>query len=104
MEKLAFFLGKWKGKGNVVEKGVSYLEEVVYTVVRTEPVAVISAQQVTSNESTGKPLHAEMGFIKILPVAEGDGRKVEASFTHPFGLNEFSYGIYTNDKLEVTAD
>ena len=49
-------------------------------------------------------MHAEMGFIKILPVQEGDARKVEASFTHPFGLNEFTYGTYTSEKLELTAD
>ncbi len=103
MDKLAFFLGRWKGKGIVIEKGVSYLEEVVYTVVRTEPVAVISAQQVTTNESNGKPIHAEMGFIKMFP-AEGDSRRVEATFTHPFGLNEVSYGAYTSEKLELIAD
>ena len=103
MDKLAFFLGKWKGKGVIIEKGINYLEEAAYSIVRTEPAIVISAQQLTSNEA-GKPMHAEMGFIKILPVQEGDARKVEASFTHPFGLNEFTYGTYSSEKLELSAD
>ena len=43
MDKLAFFLGKWKGKGVIIEKGMNYLEEAVYSIVRTEPAIVISA-------------------------------------------------------------
>jgi len=40
-------------------------------------------------------MHAENGFLKIFP---GNG-KVEASYSHPFSLNEFEYGSF-----EVTEE
>ena len=43
MDRLAFFLGKWKGKGVIIEKGMNYIEETSYSVVITEPAIVISA-------------------------------------------------------------
>lgn len=43
MEKAVFFLGKWRGKGLVLEKGLNYLEELTFTLLRTEPVIVVNA-------------------------------------------------------------
>ena len=88
-----FFQGKWRGKGLVLEKGLTYQEELTFIVLRTEPAIVVNAQQFTKHAETGAPLHAENGFIKILPGAEGE-RKVEANYSHPFGLNEFEYGTF----------
>ena len=44
MDKAAFFVGKWRGKGLVLEKGLTYLEEVTYTQLRTEPAILINIQ------------------------------------------------------------
>jgi len=50
-------------------------------------------------------LHAENGFVKILPAKEGmQVRPVEMMLSHPFSLNEFEYGTYTNEKLEVESN
>ena len=92
-----FIVGKWKGKGTVLGKGLEYQEETTFIQLRSDPVIVINAQQYTSHETIG-PLHAENGFIKILPTPEGQdsgSRKVEAMFSHPFSLNEFEYGQYS---------
>jgi hypothetical protein len=48
-------------------------------------------------------LHAENGFIKILPPKEGGIRPVEMMLSHPFSLNEFEYGTYSDNKLEVES-
>jgi len=39
-------------------------------------------------------MHAENGFLKIFPVKteSGFGYKAEASYSHPFGMNEFEFG------------
>ena len=42
MEKVAFIIGKWRGKGLVLEKSVTYLEEFTATLLRTEPAIVIN--------------------------------------------------------------
>jgi hypothetical protein len=48
-------------------------------------------------------LHAENGFIKILPAKEEGVRSDEMMLSHPFSLNEFVYGTYTDTKLEVES-
>ena len=38
-------------------------------------------------------MHAENGFLKIFPAkTESGGYKAEASYSHPFGMNEFEFG------------
>ena len=104
-KKAVFFQGKWRGKGVVIEKGLGYNEELTFTVLRTEPAIVVNAQSFTKHAETGAPLHAENGFVKILP-AGGEAteeRKVEASYSHPFGLNEFEYGTLKEGRLAIKA-
>ena len=49
-------------------------------------------------------MHAENGFMKIFPAQEGSqGRKVEASYSHPFGMNEFEFGSITEKSLTLSA-
>ena len=48
-------------------------------------------------------MHAENGFFKIFPGADGQARRVEASYSHPFGMNEFEFGELTADKLVLKA-
>ena len=107
MDKVAFFLGKWRGKGLVLgvpKSPVNYLEETTFTLVRTEPAIVISLQQNTRHAESGAPMHAENGFVKILPPKDGmSGRAVEMMLSHPFSLNEFEYGTYDGESLRVES-
>ena len=42
-------------------------------------------------------MHAENGFLKIFPAkTETGGYKAEASYSHPFGMNEFEFGSCSN--------
>jgi hypothetical protein len=52
MEKLIFFVGKWKGQGKVLNKGINYIEETTFNIVKTEPAIVINAQQYTWHADT----------------------------------------------------
>jgi len=105
MEKLLFFVGRWGGLGKVIEKPVEFLEEATFVIHRQEPIVVINYWHQTWLGSEKKaPLHLENGIIKIFPPKEGeDGRKVEANFSHPFSLNEFEYGVLTDNKLVMEA-
>ena len=55
--------------------------------VKINPGVLLNVQQFTRDKSNGIPIHAENGFMKIYP----DG-KIEASYSHSFGVNEFEYG------------
>ena len=103
MDKIAFFLGAWKGKGVVLGKNIEYLEQTTFKLLRSEPAIVINCQQFTKHKETGAPLHAENGFIKILPTKDDGVRPVEMMLSHPFSLNEFEYGTYSDNKLEVES-
>ena len=99
-----FFEGKWQGKGSVIKDGtdgIPYAETLEFKVLRTEPAIVINVQSFTKHGENGNPMHAENGFIKVLP---GEGkRSVEASYSHPFGVNEFEYGSLEGKVLTLEA-
>ena len=44
-------------------------------------------------------MHAENGFLKIFP-----DHRCEASFSHPFSMNEFEFGTSTPESLTLIAD
>ena len=50
-------------------------------------------------------MHAENGFLKIFPLKDENiaPRKVQASYSHPFGMNEFEFGEITADTLTLAA-
>jgi hypothetical protein len=95
-------VGTWKGEGTVDRRPISaapvYSEVLEIRVVRQTPeFVVLHWFQDTKNTSTGKPMHTETGFLKVLNREEpGAARssgmesstnlsfKVEAGFTHPF--------------------
>lgn len=47
----------------------------------------------------------ENGIIKVFPKQEGqEGRRVEANYAHPFGLNNFEVGVlYDDNRLVLEA-
>ena len=104
MEKLPFFVGKWVGKGRVIEKGIDYHEVLTFRLLKQEPAIVIATQSFTwtfDEAGQKKPLHSEGGYIKLLPPLGAEPLKVEASYSHPFSLNEFEYGTYSSNSLDL---
>jgi len=96
--------GKWQGTGSVIKDGtpvVEYKEMSEFKVLRTSPATIVNLQQFTKHSESGNPLHAENGFIKIFP-GESE-RRVEASYSHPFGMNEFELGQITANTLTLKA-
>ena len=77
-----------------------YTESSEFRVLRRSPqVTIVNVQQFTKHAETGAPLHAENGFFKI----KGATGAVEASYSHPFGMNEFEFGELTADGLTLEA-
>ena len=83
---------------------MTYSEMSEFKVLRTEPATIVNVQQFTKHAETQKPLHAENGFFKILAANSEGSQKVEASYSHPFGMNEFEFGHLTANQLTLTAD
>ena len=92
-----WFEGVWQGTGMVVHKEMPYNERSEFKVLRNSPATIVNVQQFTKHAQTGMPLHAENGFFKVFPQKdENQFCKVEASYSHPFGMNEFEFGQLTN--------
>ena len=97
----AFLLGTWKGRGKVLPRGVDYLETFTCLLLRSEPAMVINWQQFTKNAESLKPMHAENGFLKILPKPEGgEVKKAELMLSHPFSVNEY----YKSGQFDFTQN
>lgn len=87
--------GDWKGQGSVFvhNKTIPYHENTLFKVLKQTPCLLFNIQQYTKHAESGNPMHAENGFLKIFPAkVEGGGYKAEASYSHPFGMNEFEFG------------
>ena len=98
-----FLAGKWQGQGSVKPNGPQYLEMSEFKVLKTSPVTIVNVQQFTKHLESGAPLHAENGFFKIFPSKSDDGDvcTVEASYSHPFGMNEFEFGTLSANTLSL---
>jgi hypothetical protein len=101
--------GKWQGAGSVIKDGipiVQYKEMSEFKVLKTAPATIVNVQQFTKHAESNAPLHAENGFLKIFPTTtttEEGRRAVEASYSHPFGMNEFEFGELTASTLTLMA-
>eukprot|EP00434_Breviolum_minutum_P017008 symbB.v1.2.015005.t1/scaffold1110.1/size137258/8 len=108
MARTPFLVGTWKGKGKVLPKGIEFLESSTFLLLRTEPAIVVNWQQFTKHAETLKPMHAENGFLKILPKPdEGDVKKAELMLSHPFSVNEFyktAHFDFAQNIFECVAD
>lgn len=94
-------VGKWAGKGTVMVHGksITYLETAEFKLLKQAPCLLINVQQFTKHAENGNPMHAENGFIKIKP-----DYSVEASYSHPFSVNEFEFGTVSAEGLTLVAD
>ena len=102
------FEGKWGGSAQTVfnsegEEIIKYKEELEIKLVKTKPVQVYSINSSTwKDDESDFPLHFENGLLKLIP--SGEKFKVETSFAHPFGLCEFSYGVYDPTTKEMISE
>ena len=91
-----FLTGKWEGTGSVFVqssgKTIHFKETSEFKLLKQEPCWLINYQQFTKNAENGNPMHAENGFWKIFKPDGENIRKIEASFSHPFSINEFEVG------------
>lgn len=85
----------------MVRNNVPYVETSEFRVLKTSPATIVNVQQFTKHAENGNPLHAENGFFKVKPGDES--REVEASYSHPFGMNEFEFGQITANSLTLEA-
>eukprot|EP00435_Cladocopium_sp_Y103_P015501 s1566_g3.t2 len=108
MSRVPFIVGSWKGKGKVLPKGIEYLESSTFLLLRTEPATIVNWQQFTKHAETLKPMHAENGFLKILPKPEeGEVKKAELMLSHPFSVNEYyktAHFDFAQNIFECLAD
>ena len=108
-QKPIFLVGDWQGIGEVIGKDLQYKEMSQFHVVKEEPAIVVNWQQFTKHNTTEKPLHAENGFLKILPMkavgATGNQFKAELMLSHPFSVNEmYRQCVYDFDNNTLIAE
>jgi hypothetical protein len=102
LRALAPLLGAWAGRGSgnypTIEP-FDYLEEVVFSHVG-KPFLVYGQKTVAATD--GKPLHAEMGYLRVPQPGQ-----IELVLAHPSGITEIEVGTYMADgatiELEMTA-
>ncbi|WP_205877522.1 peroxynitrite isomerase [Mycobacterium camsae] len=90
LEALAPLLGTWSGKGAGEYPTIQpfeYFEEIAFTHVG-KPFLVYAKK--TKAASDGRPLHAELGYLRVPEPA-----KIEFVLAHPSGIAEIELGTYT---------
>jgi THAP4-like, heme-binding beta-barrel domain len=95
LEALTPLLGTWMGRGAGEYPTIQpfeYLEEAVFTHVG-KPFLVYG--QKTKTVADGKPLHAEVGYLRV-----PQSGHVELILAHPSGITEIEVGTYrASDKI-----
>lgn len=108
-QKASVFGGKFVGNGTAYHHGnaVQYVEECSFTVVRKNPnMVVYRVQQDTRHAEQDKPMHLEMGVLKIL-YSDNDVLEAEAGLVHPFAsgtVNELAKGTLDTTTGTLTLE
>jgi hypothetical protein len=98
-EPLAFLLGTWAGEGEGWYPTVSdfaYGEETVFGHVGKP---FLHYRQRTWALDNGRPLHAEMGFLR----PSGGGTRAELVVAHPSGVAEVAEGLVDGSSLRLAT-
>lgn len=98
VQALAPLLGTWAGRGSGEYPTIQpfdYLEEVVFSHVGKP---FLAYAQKTKAPADGKPLHAEVGYLR----APRPGQ-IELVLAHPSGITEIEVGTYavSGDAIEI---
>ncbi len=97
VEQVAFILGRWEGRGRgdypTIEP-FEYLETVWFEAGPGKP--WVAYRQATKNAITGEPLHAEYGYIRVLPA-----HRLEAVIASPTGLAEIHTGVVDGTHMHL---
>lgn len=99
IKSLAWIKGKWKtkspgtGKFPTIET-FSYCEEMSFTSIG-QPMLNYAAK--SWNSETKKPLHYEVGFLKIIP----DTNKVFMLLSHNFGVTTIEEGTVEDQTIKL---
>ena len=100
-----FLEGNWTGQGKVLSNNLVYNETSTFKTIKPEPALVVNWQQFTKHAEKGVGLHAENGFLKVLPAWEdGKGFKTELMLSHPFSVNESCSGHFDPESNTITIE
>lgn len=98
LEPIAFLLGEWVGEGEgeyPTIESFGYHEEIRFWHVGK---AFLAYTQRTRHADDGRPLHAEMGYLR--PVG---GDAVELALAHPTGITEVSTGTLIGTRIDLAT-
>jgi len=102
------FAGTWKGRGQVMKRTgevvATYQEIFLVQVTRQTPqFTIYRLHQDTQHAVSGKPMHAETGFLKIM----SDSLSATLNMSHPFpsgAINEMAYGQMVDQTLTLESN
>lgn len=98
LEPIAFLLGEWVGEGEgeyPTIESFGYHEEIRFWHVGKP---FLAYTQRTRHAEDGRPLHAEMGYLRPVGV---DG--VELALAHPTGITEISTGTVIGTRIDLAT-
>lgn len=110
-EKVSVLQGKFRGNGTAFHHGkeIPYMEECSFVVCRKNPKMVVyRIFQDTRHEENYKPMHMEVGVLKILS-GESDSEvlQAEAGISHPFPkgtMTELAKGTLDTTTTTLTLE
>jgi hypothetical protein len=103
LEPLATLLGTWEGEGTGHYPTIddfTYGERVTFGHTGKP---YLTYEQTTWRAEDGAPLHAEVGYVRVLPGVAIGALAVELLLAHPTGIAEVEEGRLVDGVLELRA-
>ncbi len=99
VESVRFLLGRWEGRGKgdypTVEP-FEYIETLWFDAGPGKP--WVAYRQATRDAATNEPLHAESGYLRVLP-----GHRLEMIIAQPTGIAEVHTGTVDGTHIHLRA-